>query len=721
MFYDTASRMTSETQTVSGVTGDFTLNYTYKPSGALASVEDPFDRAVSYSYDKTGQLSSVSGTNYPNVTNFISAIQYRAWGRAKSIAYGNGVDENTEFNERLQPTEYELADLRLFDNSTYTDQSTFDYYDDGRLYHSFYATGGTKFDRKFEYDFAGRIKEVYTGREAHDQSPLSPRDNPFRQSFQYDAFGNMTQRSGFLWRQAIPTDADTYTNNQRSEWSYDATGNVVYTESGGGAFDSAGQKTYATSSQTDDLGSGNYRMFDSIISQGVDGEGWFRNRTEYRYVEQSIGEDFDYTEDTTIQYFLWSSVLGAVVAELDSTGAQTTGFVFAGQRIAALEITPSSSAVYFRNVNPQTGTTHRTDYTGKGGRNEEFDPLGAQIPKTDPYITQNRLYSDLKPTGKLYMNDASPFSYDDSCSWDGIPTPCSIAHRAAASGAADLVVEADIYIKYAKRPAYHKSGKVSGALAGINQVWKGADARAAASGFFSALQGGLEAAINGAFRNVYISRYDTLPENNGLPKAAAGLSNYAHASPKGSVSQQSAQGNPTLLNVGAPGDPCQITVLFSGYSITGESLEPHRNGPGEINYGSDRVQGLGFTVFVTVREGGIGHIGPDVNENSPSGAWTVQQQGWLNGTENGRPISEYHEHDLTTASPYSTGDNSLIWYDHPGPAVRGGLTSYSAAFNFSISATNGTDFCGLNFGVRVSVGEHNAWSVTWREGHVRTP
>lgn len=243
--YDTASRMTSETQTVDGVSGEFTLNYTYNAAGKLASLEDPFDRTVSYSYDKSGQLTAMGATSFPNVSSFISGVQYRAWGTAKSIGYGNGVTESSDFNERMRPTSYLLEDLRLWNNSTYSDGATFDYYDDGRLFHSFYDTYHTKFDRKLAYDFAGRISEAYTGREAHDQSPLTPRDNPYRQSFQYDAFDNITQRSGMLWRQTIPTDSASYTNNRRSDWSYDAAGNVNYTETTAGAYDAAGQRTYA--------------------------------------------------------------------------------------------------------------------------------------------------------------------------------------------------------------------------------------------------------------------------------------------------------------------------------------------------------------------------------------------------------------------------------------------------------------------------------------------
>jgi hypothetical protein len=534
--YDTDSRMTSETQTLADVTGSFTIEYTYKPSGALASIEDPIGRVVSYSYNKTGQMTSVSGTNYPNVSSFISSIGYRAWGRAKSVAYGNGVDENIEFNERLQPTEFELADLRTINNVVFTDTVTFDYHDDGRLFHAFYATGTTKFDRKNEYDFAGRIKEAYTGREAHDLSPLNPRDNPYRQSFQYDAFGNITSRSGFLWRKTMPTDAGTHTNNRRSDLGYDQAGNLVWTENNSAGLDSTGQRTYSFTTQTDEFPTG-ARMFNSTINQTLDGDGWMRGRTEYRYVEQTINEEFDYTEDTVTQHFLWSSVLGAIVAELDEDDEVSTAFVFAGQRIAALEITPSTSAVYFRNRNPQTGSTYRTDHTGMGGRHEEFDPLGAQVPKVDPYITNYRLYSDVKPPGKLFMNDASPYSYDNSCTVDGIQTPCHIAQRLAGSGAADLVVEADVYIRYASGREVHFTDKVSAALAGINQVWTGKAAQAAANGFYSALRGGLEAAIDAAFRHVYAWQHEMNPDNvrRGAPRTyvAAPSENAASPAPPG--------------------------------------------------------------------------------------------------------------------------------------------------------------------------------------------
>lgn len=112
----------------------------------------------------------------------------------------------------------------------------------------------------------------------------------------------------------------------------------------------------------------------------MDGDGWLRQRTEYRYVEESIGEDWDYNEVTTTSYHLWSSVLGMRVSELDDDGELKTGFVYAGRRIARLDMTPSSSTVEFEFVNPVTGTSIEANHTGLTTGFKEYDPLGAQVP-----------------------------------------------------------------------------------------------------------------------------------------------------------------------------------------------------------------------------------------------------------------------------------------------------------------------------------------------------
>jgi hypothetical protein len=134
-------------------------------------------------------------------------------------------------------------------------------------------------------------------------------------------------------------------------------------------------------------------------------------------------------------------VLGAIVAELDEAVEQKTGFVYAGGQIARLEITPSSSSVEFQYMSPATGTIFGADSTGIGGRRIELDPLGAEIPKTDPYISNQRLYADLKPPGHMFINGGDPYRFDMGCSLDGLQADCSLARRLTQSGAVAQIDE----------------------------------------------------------------------------------------------------------------------------------------------------------------------------------------------------------------------------------------------------------------------------------------
>lgn len=63
-----------------------------------------------------------------------------------------------------------------------------------------------RFDRAHSYDHVGRLKEAYTGTEAREfvngQTPSGVQDGPYRQSYTYDAFGNLTGRENRFSRRA---------------------------------------------------------------------------------------------------------------------------------------------------------------------------------------------------------------------------------------------------------------------------------------------------------------------------------------------------------------------------------------------------------------------------------------------------------------------------------------------------------------------------------------
>jgi YD repeat-containing protein len=399
--YDTASRMTSETRSFSGVTGNFTLTYSYNAAGALMSLQDAFSATVSYSYDKTGQLTSVgaSGGGFPSVSSFINSAGYRAWGAPKSIAYDSDVTETATFNERMQPASYKMAWVGTSNEI----ESTFDYYDDGRVNHAYDAN--SSFDRRYEYDFAGRMKEAYTGREALGQTPTTPSTDPYRQTMTYDAFGNQTARSGKLWSNTMATYSATFTNNRSGSNEYDAAGNVV---DGGGLhkFDAAGSQaqsiTHAlVTSET------SYHEYTATITLARDGAGAPVKRTQYIDRWDGEGEDpIVQTEETIITYSLQSSVLKMVIDEIDPNGAKTKGHIYAGGRkIAEQDVTSSSNSVRFKLTNPVTATCWETNESGVSFSVNEYDPVGAIVPTWDPYnFAGPPLYPDIVQTHEqLYV------------------------------------------------------------------------------------------------------------------------------------------------------------------------------------------------------------------------------------------------------------------------------------------------------------------------------
>ena len=71
--YDTLSRLKTETRQFNGL-GSFALNYDYNVAGELNSITDPFGHQVSYTFDKTGRVTGVTGSPFGNVTQYASNL-----------------------------------------------------------------------------------------------------------------------------------------------------------------------------------------------------------------------------------------------------------------------------------------------------------------------------------------------------------------------------------------------------------------------------------------------------------------------------------------------------------------------------------------------------------------------------------------------------------------------------------------------------------------------
>lgn len=76
--------------------------------------------------------------------------------------------------------------------------------------------------RLYMYDHVGRVIDAG----GNTGGVITP--SPYRGAYGYDAFGNMTSRSGTYGYHTSQTDTSSYVNNRRQGWDYDAGGRVTH-------------------------------------------------------------------------------------------------------------------------------------------------------------------------------------------------------------------------------------------------------------------------------------------------------------------------------------------------------------------------------------------------------------------------------------------------------------------------------------------------------------
>ena len=409
--YDQLSRMTSESHYINDLGTSYALSYGYNLVGELASINDPTNAQVSYNYDSSGRLLSMPASGYTGVTNFLSNTQYRAFGALKHATYGNSAAQlNLTYNTRMQIGQYQLI------GSNFTAGATMNYYDDGRTNTAF-DLSDSRFDRKYEFDFSARLKEAYSGVEAHGASapPLNQANSPYRQSYSYDQYNNVTSRSGRVWT-SNDGDTATYTDdNKRAGYIYDWAGNVGYTADGGYNYDAAGRPSGFASQQ-------NWQVYPNWASNhpngpalettdSFDGAGEVVKHTEHARTDLSTQYEDGYiayymTESTTSTFYVHSAVLGGkTIAELDQNGVKTKGYVYSGgARIATQHVSGSTNSTSFESTNPVTGAVTTTDANGTSASRQEPDPLGRDLTTLpDPNIVLDPIGVSSKMNSPMYI------------------------------------------------------------------------------------------------------------------------------------------------------------------------------------------------------------------------------------------------------------------------------------------------------------------------------
>lgn len=268
-------------------------------------------------------------------------------------------------------------------------QFDYQHYADGRVSFAGDSSNPTIFDRAYSYDHVGRLTQGLTGSEA--RGGTTP-DGPFKQTYSYDVFDNMTSRHNRFWSQPDDAFSGTYVNARNTAWNYDVAGNIK--------FDTMNHKY--------DVASRQVNAYDSVgfgIQQSYDGDGQPAKRIENR---PSLT-----TAITT--YYVRSSVLGRqVVTELSTTGFR------AGTHNTHVYVSGTEIAVYDSWLN-QVLTKLSDPVVGRG-----LDPLGGLVGFTDPFAQNpNTTYDSLHPGEALYLQDANPFDPGSGCELDGMPTDCS--------------------------------------------------------------------------------------------------------------------------------------------------------------------------------------------------------------------------------------------------------------------------------------------------------
>jgi RHS repeat-associated protein len=254
--YDTLGRpIVSYQQTLAqGVMQSYQMGYGYDLSGAMTSETYPSGKIVNMQYDAAGRVITVSKQGGGN---YASAIAYAPHGAVASMTLGNGLLEQTTFNNRLQPTLIQLGVSMSSPQSllglayAYNTMSHQD--NNGNLLSQTINAGTTQIgSQNYTYDGVNRLQTATEG-------------SAWNQIYDCDQFGNRAVRSSSQYipnptltpQSANATDFSAFdqtTNQIKSTlgFQYDGAGNLTADPTAASmAYDAANHQTsYAKSTTT---------------------------------------------------------------------------------------------------------------------------------------------------------------------------------------------------------------------------------------------------------------------------------------------------------------------------------------------------------------------------------------------------------------------------------------------------------------------------------------
>jgi YD repeat-containing protein len=455
--YDTLSRLTSEDRQFPGLSGTYTLSYEYTLAGALQKVADQTaGTSFSYDFDNVGQTTKVTSTGLGANAPLASNAQYRAWGALKHADYGDTTGVTMGYDGRGLPTQYSLSGVKdAFAGEVRPEGSNVLYYADGRVkfssdFQSDAQTGAVQ-DRAFSYDHAGRLLAAFSGAEARDLlngTTSGVADGPFRQSYAYDAWDNLTARAGRYWTQD-DTTSDSYDSRGRNPlWTYDADGRLVsMNETAPGVqpfvalqhgYDAAGRQVTQTQTTSRRIGIHSGLQTTAVTQTNrYDGDGAGVRQERVTQLNSNAPA-------TTTTYYLRASVLGGqVITEYNGQGLRQTSYAVAGGEVLAQQTGADTASPHllWRHTNPITGDLRETDSLGKTVRETHLDPGGADVGTADPFGAEDSGGSDLgveasqAAIDRMLATVIAGYGRGLRCKVDGFVTGCRFAIGIVSSGA----------------------------------------------------------------------------------------------------------------------------------------------------------------------------------------------------------------------------------------------------------------------------------------------
>jgi len=406
--YDQLSRMTDETRMFTALAGtssngNYHLGYEYNVSGKLSSITDPSGGRITYARDLSGRISNINGSTFAGVDEYAHDIAYRAWGKLKHFSFGR-ITETSSLNTvaftygaRLQTSGYNITTTKV---GTVQNGASYQYFDDGRLKYSIELTNGYQ-DHAYRYDQAARITQALTGAEARGESNPNSGAVPFSQNYAYNVWNNLTQRSGKVWENNIPTFSANYGNGRNAAWTYDASGNVTHDDARQYTYDAAGQVVTTTEPPP------RPNRPALTVTQEYDGS----------------GQRLKLTDNGTVTFEVRSSVLdGQLIADVTAQGQETTGYVYADGNLIAKQTHGTNPSVTWTLAAPDGSGKWEVSDGYVPLRTLEIDPMGDEVP-VDPSSSGGDDLGNYPAYG-----DAANFS-GSGCALDGNPINCEVIGR----------------------------------------------------------------------------------------------------------------------------------------------------------------------------------------------------------------------------------------------------------------------------------------------------